>query len=80
MGRHIIKHEKKKKNNNGLALGIRCFLIMILLIIWQLIAGNNVKIAVTKAKDAVYAAIANPLTVGHKFGPINHWDAQKELH
>ena len=46
----------------------------------ELAKGNNVKIAVTKAKDAVYAAIANPLTVGHKFGPINHWDAQKELH
>jgi len=46
----------------------------------ELAKGNNVKISVTKAKDAVYAAIANPLTVGHKFGPINHWDAQKELH
>lgn len=46
----------------------------------ELAKGNNVKMAVTKAKDAVYAAIANPLTVGHKFGPINHWDAQKKLH
>lgn len=45
----------------------------------ELAKGNSVKMAVTKAKDAVYAAIANPLTVGHKFGPINHWDAQKEL-
>lgn len=45
----------------------------------ELAKGNNVKMAVTKAKDAVYAAIAHPLTVGHKFGPINHWDAQKEL-
>lgn len=46
----------------------------------ELAKGNNVKDAVIKAKDSVYAAIANPLTVGHKFGPINHWDAQRQLH
>ncbi|WP_076459294.1 bifunctional hydroxymethylpyrimidine kinase/phosphomethylpyrimidine kinase [Limosilactobacillus caccae] len=45
----------------------------------ELAKGNDVKTAVTKAKNAVYAAIASPLTVGHKFGPINHWEAQKEL-
>lgn len=45
----------------------------------ELAKGNSIKTAVTKAKNAVYAAIANPLTVGHKYGPINHWMAQKEL-
>lgn len=45
----------------------------------ELAKGSNVKDAVIRAKDAVYAAIANSLGVGHKFGPINHWAAQKEL-
>ena len=45
MEKHITKRGKKKKSSNGLALGIRCALIIILLIIWQLIAANNVKIA-----------------------------------
>ena len=35
--------------------------------------------SVTRAKDAVYAAISHPLEVGHKFGPINHWAAEREL-
>lgn len=45
----------------------------------ELAKGQDVAAAVQRAKDAVYAAIANPLTVGHKFGPINHWAAQAEL-
>lgn len=45
----------------------------------ELAKGNSVKNAVIKAKDAVYTAIAHPLTVGHQFGPINHWAAQTEL-
>lgn len=45
----------------------------------ELAKGQDVPSAVRRAKDAVYAAIANPLTVGHKFGPINHWAAQAEL-
>lgn len=45
----------------------------------ELAKGNDVKNAVTKAKNAVYAAIANPLTAGHKYGPINHWQAQQQL-
>ena len=45
----------------------------------ELAKGQDVTAAVRRAKDAVYAAIANPLTVGHKFGPINHWAAQAEL-
>lgn len=46
MEKHITKRGKKKKSSNGLALGIRCALIIILLIIWQLIAANNVKICI----------------------------------
>lgn len=45
----------------------------------ELAKGQDVAAAVRQAKDAVYAAIANPLTVGHKFGPINRWAAQAEL-
>lgn len=45
MEKHIIKHGKKKKTNDGLAFGIRCILIFILLLIWQFIASNNNKIA-----------------------------------
>lgn len=45
----------------------------------ELAKGTNVKDAVFRAKDAVYAAISHPLEVGHKFGPINHWAAEREL-
>lgn len=45
----------------------------------ELAKGNDVREAVSKAKNAVYAAIAHPLTAGHKFGPINHWAAQQSL-
>lgn len=45
----------------------------------ELAKGQDVATAVQRAKDAVYAAIANPLLVGHKFGPINHWAAQAKL-
>ncbi len=45
----------------------------------ELAKGNTVKNAVLYAKDAVYAAISNPIEVGHKFGPINHWAAERKL-
>lgn len=45
----------------------------------ELAKGQDVASAVRWAKDAVYTAIAHPLTVGHRFGPINHWAAQVEL-
>lgn len=45
----------------------------------ELAKGSSVKDAVIRAKNAVHAAISNPIEVGHKFGPINHWAAQKEL-
>ena len=45
----------------------------------ELAKGQDVANAVRLAKNAVYAAIAAPLTVGHQFGPINHWAAQVEL-
>lgn len=45
----------------------------------ELAKGQDVASAVRRAKDAVYAAIAHPLTIGHQFGPINHWAAQVEL-
>lgn len=49
------------------------------IIVAELAKGTDVKNAVTRAKDAVYAAISHPLEVGHKFGPINHWAAEREL-
>ena len=45
----------------------------------ELAKGTDVKNAVIRAKDAVYAAISHPPEVGHKFGPINHWAAEREL-
>lgn len=45
----------------------------------ELAKGNGVYEAVSRAKDAVHAAIAHPLDAGHRFGPINHWAAQREL-
>lgn len=45
----------------------------------ELAKGTGVKNAVIRAKDAVFAAISHPLEVGHKFGPINHWAAEREL-
>lgn len=45
----------------------------------ELAKGTDVKNAVISAKDAVFAAISHPLEVGHKFGPINHWAAEREL-
>lgn len=45
----------------------------------ELAKGQGVAAAVRKAKAAVHTAIASPLTVGHKFGPINNWAAQAEL-
>ena len=45
----------------------------------ELAKGRDVASAVQRAKDAVYTAIAHPLTIGHQFGPINHWAAQVEL-
>lgn len=45
----------------------------------ELAKGNSVINAVQVAKEAVYAAIANEIAVGHKFGPVNHWAAQAAL-
>lgn len=39
--------------------------------------GKTVTEAVRIAKDFTYEAIAHPIEVGHKFGPINHLAAQK---
>ena len=45
----------------------------------ELAKGQDVATAVRYAKEAVYAAIANEISVGHKFGPVNHWAAQDAL-
>lgn len=45
----------------------------------ELAKGTSVKNAILRAKDAVYAAISHPIEVGHKYGPINHWAAEREL-
>ena len=41
----------------------------------ELAKGTDVKNAVIRAKDAV----SHPMEIGHKFGPINHWTAEREL-
>lgn len=43
----------------------------------ELAKGHDVEHAIRVAKAMVHAAIANELTVGSKYGPINHWAAMK---
>lgn len=40
--------------------------------------GRDVATAIKIAKKFVHQAIANPIDVGHKFGPINHWAPTEE--
>lgn len=42
----------------------------------ELAKGQSVGQAIRTAKHFVNIAIGNPIDVGHKFGPINHWAAQ----
>lgn len=44
----------------------------------ELAKGTNIKTAVEIAKDFTYEAISHPITVGTKYGPINHWAAEKK--
>lgn len=44
----------------------------------ELAKGQNVATAIKTAKKFVHAAIANPIEVGHQFGPINHWAAAEK--
>lgn len=39
----------------------------------ELAKGTDLSIAVKKAKQRVHAAIAHPLNIGSKFGPVNQW-------
>lgn len=43
----------------------------------ELAKGTPMKQAIALAKAFVNTAIGNPIEVGHKFGPINHWAAQR---
>ncbi|HJA73262.1 MAG TPA: bifunctional hydroxymethylpyrimidine kinase/phosphomethylpyrimidine kinase [Candidatus Limosilactobacillus faecipullorum] len=43
----------------------------------ELAKGVAVKQAVIKANHFVHTAIQNELTVGHQYGPINHWAGMK---
>lgn len=43
----------------------------------QLAKGDDVASAIKLAKKKTHTAIDNQIEVGHKFGPINHWAAQK---
>lgn len=45
----------------------------------ELAKGNELAKAVAIGKDFTYEAIAHPIPVGSKFGPINHWAAQKAV-
>lgn len=42
----------------------------------EIAKGTPMKRAITIAKAFVNTAIGQPIEVGHKFGPINHWAAQ----
>lgn len=45
----------------------------------ELAKGASVEEAIRTAKRFVNIAIGNPIDVGHKFGPINHWAAQEQI-
>lgn len=45
----------------------------------ELAKGNSVASAIKTAKKFVHTAIANPIEVGHQFGPINHWAAAEAM-
>lgn len=60
-------HETERVNGTGDSLSA-C-------IAAELAKGTPVETAIRAAKDYVNDAIASPLAVGHKFGPINHWAA-----
>lgn len=45
----------------------------------EIAKGADIETAIRTAKKYVNVAIGNPIEVGHKFGPINHWAAQDEL-
>ncbi|KRN97734.1 hydroxymethylpyrimidine phosphomethylpyrimidine kinase [Levilactobacillus paucivorans] len=44
----------------------------------ELAKGTPMKDAIMIAKQFVNTAIGNPVEVGHKFGPINHWAAMEQ--
>lgn len=44
----------------------------------HLAKGKSVKEAIISANRNTYQALANPIEVGHKFGPINHWQIKED--
>lgn len=44
----------------------------------ELAKGQSITASVKIAKDFTYEAIAHPIAVGSKYGPINHFAAQKD--
>ena len=46
----------------------------------ELAKGQPVKNAIQTANNFVDVAIHHPLSIGKKFGPINHWAGQRSLH
>lgn len=45
----------------------------------ELAKGFSVEQAIRTAKAFVHTAISNEIAVGHKYGPINHWAAMKNM-
>ena len=45
----------------------------------ELAKGQSIIASVQTAKDFTYEAIAHPIAVGSKYGPINHFAAQQNL-
>ena len=45
----------------------------------ELAKGKTVEEAIRTAKDYVNIAIGEEIIVGHKYGLINHWAAEKQL-
>lgn len=43
-------------------------------IVAEIAKGKSIKDAIKIAEDYTYQCIAHPINVGHKFGPINHWE------
>lgn len=45
----------------------------------ELAKGKSILASVATAKDFTYEAIAHPIAVGSKYGPINHFAAQQDV-
>jgi NitT/TauT family transport system permease protein len=71
MEKHILKRGKKKNNSDAIALPIRIVLLAACIIIWELIAKNNIKISFyTSYPSAIFFDLIDFFKTGNAWGHI----------